>query len=71
VRFHAGPTLPVRVQVVECWPKLVANPEHLALLQQGVDVWNAWRAEKHNLSGADLYNSDLRGLSFAPVRSAL
>jgi uncharacterized protein YjbI with pentapeptide repeats len=24
----------------------VANPEHLELLKQGVDVWNAWRAKE-------------------------
>ena len=24
----------------------MANPEHLALLQQGVDVWNAWRTKE-------------------------
>jgi uncharacterized protein YjbI with pentapeptide repeats len=69
VRFHAGPTLPVRVQMIG-GPKLVANPEHLALLRQGADVWNAWRAEKPstrpdlsraNLSGTNLREADLEG----------
>jgi hypothetical protein len=36
----------------------MANDEHLALLKQGVDVWNAWREEKKilraNLSRANL-----------------
>jgi uncharacterized protein YjbI with pentapeptide repeats len=68
VRFHAG-------QVVDCGSKLVANPEHLALLQQGVDVWNAWRAKEPSvrpdlsssdlteahLSGANLTGADLNG----------
>ena len=57
--LHAGGNLSVRVQVIECGPKLVANPEHLALLQQGVDVWNAWRAKES--SAADLIGADLSG----------
>ena len=63
MRFHARPTLPVRVQVLKCGPKLVADPEHLDLLQQGVDTWNAWRAEKPSirpdLSGAYLSKTNL------------
>jgi uncharacterized protein YjbI with pentapeptide repeats len=73
VRFHASPTLPVSAQVIECGPKLVANPEHLEHLQQGVEVWNAWRAANlfvlpdliaaylsgENLSGANLSQTDL------------
>ena len=42
----------------------MANPEHLALLQQGVDVWNAWRAKESSaadLIGADLIGADLSG----------
>jgi Pentapeptide repeats (8 copies) len=48
----------------------VANPDHLALLQQGVDVWNAWRVKEPSiapdlrggkLSGADLHNVNLGG----------
>jgi hypothetical protein len=41
----------------------MANPEHLAILKQGVDVWNEWRKqEKHvvpDLSDADLKGADL------------
>jgi hypothetical protein len=43
----------------------MANEEHLALLRQGVDVWNAWRAREPaiapDLSGAPLYGADLGG----------
>jgi hypothetical protein len=42
----------------------VANPEHLELLQQGVNVWNAWRKKEQSfppdLSRADLSGADLR-----------
>jgi hypothetical protein len=27
----------------------MANDEHVALLKQGVDAWNAWRAENPNI----------------------
>jgi uncharacterized protein YjbI with pentapeptide repeats len=43
----------------------VANKEHLALLKQGVEVWNQWRENnpevRPDLSGADLVNADLSG----------
>jgi hypothetical protein len=48
---------------------LMANEEHLAILKQGVEAWNAWRLERPdvrpdlgeaNLSGADLRGADLR-----------
>jgi Pentapeptide repeats (8 copies) len=42
----------------------MANDEHVALLQQGVDAWNEWRRENPNirpdLSEADLQGRDLR-----------
>jgi uncharacterized protein YjbI with pentapeptide repeats len=42
----------------------MANPEHLDLLQQGVDIWNAWRVEtpsiRPDLTEADLRGADLR-----------
>jgi uncharacterized protein YjbI with pentapeptide repeats len=43
----------------------MANPEHLQILQQGVEAWNAWREQNRNirpdLSGADLAGADLTG----------
>jgi hypothetical protein len=43
----------------------MANEEHLKLLREGVDVWNAWRAKEPliqpDLSGADLTGANLRG----------
>jgi Pentapeptide repeats (8 copies) len=36
----------------------MANDEHVALLKQGVDVWNAWRRENPNIR-PDLSNADL------------
>jgi uncharacterized protein YjbI with pentapeptide repeats len=54
----------------------MANPEHLALLRQGVDVWNAWRKAKRlespDLRGADLTSATLRGfdLTIAKLNEA-
>lgn len=48
----------------------MANPEHLEILKEGVDVWNRWRKKnwsiradlcKANLRGADLYEANLQG----------
>jgi hypothetical protein len=45
----------------------MANPEHLAILEQGVNAWNKWRdvnlGIRSNLSGADLRRADLRKAS--------
>jgi uncharacterized protein YjbI with pentapeptide repeats len=42
----------------------MANEEHLAILRQGVEVWNRWRAENPdvtpNLARADLRETNLR-----------
>ena len=64
MRFHASPTRPVRVQVIESGPKLVADPEHLALVQQGVDVWNAWRAKEPSV------RPDLSGINLQEMKRA-
>jgi hypothetical protein len=41
----------------------MANPEHLQILEQGVEAWNAWRAQngsmRPDLSGATLIGADL------------
>src|ERR1700719_3313955 len=49
----------------------MANPEHVAILQQGVPRWNEWRKDKDgpslDLSGADLRNRDLTGADLRAV----
>jgi hypothetical protein len=44
---------------------VMANPEHLEILTQGVEAWNAWRGQhrdiRPDLSGADLSGADLTG----------
>jgi len=41
----------------------VANPQHLAVIRQGVGIWNGWRLENPDiapdLEGADLHGADL------------
>jgi len=41
------------------------NEEHLAILNQGVDVWNEWRVDNRDivpdLREANLFKADLRG----------
>jgi hypothetical protein len=37
----------------------MANPEHLQLLQQGVEAWNAWRDQDRNIR-PNLFQADLR-----------
>lgn len=51
------------------WEKeKMANKEQLAILKQGVDVWNRWREENPNvnidLSEANLLRFDLNGVDF-------
>jgi uncharacterized protein YjbI with pentapeptide repeats len=49
----------------------MANPEHLKILKQGVEVWNKWREENStifpDLSHADLRRDDLRGANLQGV----
>ncbi|MGK7930876.1 MAG: pentapeptide repeat-containing protein [Microcystaceae cyanobacterium] len=46
----------------------MANPEHLAILNQGVEAWNQWRREnpdvEPDLREADLSNRMLTGIDF-------
>ena len=50
----------------------MANQEQLAILKQGVEVWNKWREEnntiKVDLSGAVLSGVDLGGVDFRDTR---
>jgi uncharacterized protein YjbI with pentapeptide repeats len=45
----------------------MADPEHLDLLREGVEVWNRWRAEnwlvKPDLSNGNLRNADLQEIN--------
>ena len=44
----------------------MANPEHLKILKQGVDVWNRWRDENPDVAPdfgeANLDKAKLRGV---------
>ena len=46
----------------------MANPEHLAILQQGIPAWNSWRREhadiEPDLSRANFPRGQLRGANF-------
>jgi uncharacterized protein YjbI with pentapeptide repeats len=48
----------------------MANPEHLAILKQGVEVWNTWRKGNSigvDLSEANLYQAELGGADLSEV----
>jgi uncharacterized protein YjbI with pentapeptide repeats len=49
----------------------MANEEHLAILWQGVEVWNEWREKnpqvKPDISAVDLTNADLRSFNLSNV----
>ncbi|HWT00033.1 MAG TPA: toll/interleukin-1 receptor domain-containing protein [Pyrinomonadaceae bacterium] len=49
----------------------MANPEHLKIIEQGIDVWNDWRTKNPeiivDLSGADLFKLDLFPRRRAPA----
>ena len=50
----------------------MANPEHLAILKQGVEVWNQWREENPEIQPdfmeAELFNEDLSGADLSKAR---
>ena len=45
----------------------MANPEHVEILKQGVEVWNKWREENQdvqpNFTAVDLQRTDLQGVN--------
>lgn len=41
----------------------MANPEHVAMLKQGVEAWNQWRERNPDLT-PDLRDANLKGLEF-------
>ena len=49
----------------------MADPEHVKFLEQGVEIWNRWRAENPNvkplLIDADLINAELPLINFFEV----
>jgi len=47
----------------------MADEAHIAVLKQGADAWNAWRAA-HAGTPADLANASLRGLELAKANLA-
>jgi hypothetical protein len=55
----------------------MADPEHVAILKQGVEVWNKWRKMSRpihldlkcaKLAGADLHGADLARVNRCKVR---
>ena len=51
--------------------KVMANAEHLALIQQGPTAWNSWRKQRPeirlDLSGANPVGADLVGADLVEV----
>jgi uncharacterized protein YjbI with pentapeptide repeats len=41
----------------------MANPDHIAVLQRGVEIWNQWRRDSHSVV-PDLRDADLSGMDF-------
>ena len=51
----------------------MANSEHLAILNQGVNAWNEWRQKARgriDLQDAELSGKDLTGIDFGVKRKA-
>ena len=44
----------------------MASEEHLKLIKQGIDIWNAWR-EKNPEINPDLSQADLRGAKLQKI----
>ena len=48
----------------------MANEEHLAILRQGVDVWNVWREANPQVQ-PNLYQVDLREANLRDGESSM
>lgn len=48
----------------------MANPEHLAILQQGVEAWNRWR-EENPITWIDLSNTSLSHMNLSNANLSL
>ena len=49
-------------------PRVMANPKHLAIRKQGVDVWNEWRGQtriRPDLRDADLQRATFMGTALS------
>src|SRR5436305_14148506 len=44
----------------------MANPEHIAILQDGVEAWNAWRTEQRDVE-PDLMEADISQRDFTSI----
>src|SRR5206468_12258741 len=44
------------------------NPEHVALLKQGLEAWNRWRVENRHIIRADLGGANLSEADLTGVR---
>ncbi len=41
----------------------MANPEHLKILKQGVEVWNRWKEKRSDVM-LDFRSADLKGQTY-------
>ena len=49
--------LPLPSSLPLCYSRAMANDEHVALLKQGVNTWNAWRQEHESIGHCQLNGS--------------
>jgi uncharacterized protein YjbI with pentapeptide repeats len=45
----------------------MANPEHLEILMQGVEVWNRWRKANQRIK-PDFYQAELPGINLSEAQ---
>src|SRR3954453_18459775 len=65
-RRASPPRHPVPEQA-QLWEAFMANEEHVALLKQGGNAWNAWRRQNPDLR-PDLRGADLRGADLSEAK---